>query len=145
MDVHQMSEHARRLIDPDALWRPKNGELELLTNELLPGWYEEWVVTERDRLRQLRLHGLEALCGRYAAVGRFGQAIQAGMAAVSADPLRESAWRALIQATLSEGNLGEAVKHYRTYRQVVMSELGVEPSDRIRKLISGLEHTGLVW
>lgn len=143
VDVHEMTARAFRLIDPDEAWEPTGRDLELLTGELLPGWDEDWVITERDRLHQLRLHGLEALCDRLTTAGRFGQAVQAGMAAVSAEPLRESAWRALIQATLAEGNVGEAMKHYRTCREIILREFGIEPSDRIRQLV--FQRTGLVW
>ena len=34
----------------------------LLSADLLPDWYDDWVVLERERFRQLRLHALEALC-----------------------------------------------------------------------------------
>jgi DNA-binding SARP family transcriptional activator len=33
----------------------------LLDQDLLPSWDEEWLLTERERQRQLRLHALEAL------------------------------------------------------------------------------------
>src|SRR4051794_14897664 len=32
--------------------------------DLLPDWYDDWVLIERERFRQLRLHALEALCRR---------------------------------------------------------------------------------
>ena len=31
----------------------------LRRGELLPGWYDDWVVFERERLNQLRLHAME--------------------------------------------------------------------------------------
>src|SRR5262245_44583207 len=33
--------------------------------DLLPDWNEDWVVIERERFRQVRLHALEALCDRF--------------------------------------------------------------------------------
>jgi len=52
-----------------------------LTRDLLPAWYEDWILLERERFRQLRLHALEALCARLTEVGRFGAAVQAGLTA----------------------------------------------------------------
>lgn len=75
-----------------------------LRDDLLPGWPELWLVPERERFHQLRLHALEALCARLTGVGWHGAAVDAGLAVVSADPLRESARGALIDAYLAEGN-----------------------------------------
>ena len=54
--------------------------------ELLPDWYEDWVLLERERFRQLRLHALEALCVELTANGRFAEAAEAGLAAVEGEP-----------------------------------------------------------
>ncbi len=100
----------------------------LLTGDLLPDWYDDWVVVERERLRQLRLHALEAHCLRLARCGRFCEAVEVGLAAVSAEPLRESAHRALILAHLAEGNMIEAARQYVRFRDLAWEALGVEPS-----------------
>jgi DNA-binding SARP family transcriptional activator len=108
-----------------------------LSNELLPTWYDDdWVLVERERFHQLRLHALEALCDRLITAGRYGEAIDAGLAAVTAEPLRESAHRALIKAHLAEGNQGEATRQYQLCRQILRDELGVEPSNALRALLS---------
>lgn len=103
--------------------------------DLLPGWYEDWVVFERERIRQLRLHGLEALCQTLTRMKRFGEAVEAGLAAVAAEPSRETAHRVLIEAYLAEGNRGEALRQYDTYRRLVRAELGVEPSGEMDRLL----------
>lgn len=113
-----------------------------LCGELLPTCYEEWILVESERFHQLRLHALEALCERLTEVGRFGEAVDAGLAAVSAEPLRESAHRALIKAYLAEDNAGEAERQYHRYRRVIRDELGVEPSDRMHKLMLGITAPG---
>ena len=109
---------------------------DLTVGDLLPGWYDEWVVTEREHFRQLRLHALEKLCEQLTDEGRFGQAVQAGLAAVSSEPLRESAHRVLIRAHLMEGNRGEAIRQYEACRQVLRRELGIEPSPVTRALLA---------
>jgi DNA-binding SARP family transcriptional activator len=135
VDVRVMADQARRLIDPDAECRPSDFDLELLSGDLLPDWYEEWVAVEREGIRQLRLHGLEAMSRRLTEMGHYGEAIQAALAAVSEEPLRESAHIALIQAHLAEGNAAEAIRHYSSYRRTLFDELGVDPSPAMEGLL----------
>jgi Bacterial transcriptional activator domain len=74
--------------------------------------------------------------------GRFGAAVQAGLAAVAGEPLRESAHRTLIRAHLAEGNPGEAVRQYHLYRRLLADELAIEPSPAIRGLVQPLLRPG---
>jgi DNA-binding SARP family transcriptional activator len=83
---------------------------------------------ERERVRQRVLHALEALSGKLASIGRFADAVDTAILAVSAEPLRESAQRALIVAHVAEGNLVEAYRCYRSYCDLLHRELGVAPS-----------------
>ena len=105
------------------------------TGDLLPDWYDEWVVLERERFRQVRLHALEAICRAQTAAGRFPQAIEAGLAAVDGDPFRESAHRVLIEVHLAEGNRFEAIRGYDRFRDMLRSEIGVEPSPLMDALL----------
>lgn len=105
------------------------------TGELLPGWYDDWVLFERERIRQQRLHALETLAGRLTAAGRYGEAIDAALTAVRLEPLRESATRALILAHLGEGNLVEAVRCFDSFRDQLAVELGVHPTAQLAQLV----------
>jgi DNA-binding SARP family transcriptional activator len=96
--------------------------------DLLPGWCEDWVLYERERLRQRTLHALESLSRRLAEADRAADAVDAALLAVAAEPLRESAQRALIEAHIAEGNRAEALRTYETYRRLLRRELDVEPS-----------------
>jgi DNA-binding SARP family transcriptional activator len=106
-----------------------------LLSELLPGWYDDWVLVERERYRQLSLHALELLCEHLTEQSRFGPAVLAGLAAVSREPLRESGYRALIKAYLAEGNVCEAMHSYDQYTVIAARELGIGPSPRMRSLL----------
>jgi DNA-binding SARP family transcriptional activator len=107
-----------------------------LSGELLPDWYnDDWVLLERERFHQLRLHALEVLCEGLVSAGRYGEAIDAGLAVVRAEPLRESAHRVLIKAHLAEGNVGEAFRQYQACHRLLQDELGVQPSARLRELV----------
>jgi DNA-binding SARP family transcriptional activator len=102
--------------------------------ELLPDWYDDWMVIERERFRQARLHALESLCVALSGQGRHQQAIEAGLAAVAGEPLRESAHRVVIHAHLAEGNRGEALRQYALYHRVIVDQLGVGPSVEMERL-----------
>jgi DNA-binding SARP family transcriptional activator len=109
-----------------------------LERELLPGWYDEWVLVERERHRQFRLHALEDRCRALTAAGSHARALQAGLAAVAAEPLRESAHRCVVAVHVAEGNAAEALRQYGVCRDLLARELGVAPSERFRAEVAGL-------
>jgi SARP family transcriptional regulator, regulator of embCAB operon len=142
VDVRRARTLARRLLDPDVT--PGRSELGMaavaaLSADLLPDWYDDWVLIEAEDWRQFRLHALEALAGRLLAAGRWGEAASAAGAAVRAEPLRESARAALIDVHLAEGNQSEAMREFARYRVLLRAELGLEPTPRLRHLIQGLQ------
>ncbi len=107
-----------------------------LSADLLPDWYEDWVFVERERFRQLRMHALETMCRRLTDEGRWAEAVDAGLASVAGEPLRESGQRALIAAHLAEGNRHEALRQYDAYRILLRRELAVDPSPQMEELIA---------
>jgi DNA-binding SARP family transcriptional activator len=113
-----------------------------LAGDLLPDWYDEWVLLERERFRQVRLRALETLSGRLIEAGRLDEALAAAQAAVAAEPLRESAHRALVRVHLAEGNAGEAVRQYRLFRRLLDEQLGLVPSGRMEELMRDIATAG---
>ncbi|MEV3970148.1 BTAD domain-containing putative transcriptional regulator [Streptomyces sp. NPDC050698] len=135
VDVSDFTAAALRVIQdcgppPDAPPALLNGE------DLLPGWDEDWVLMERERLRQLRLQALDALAETLVRRDRPALALEAAWASVRTEPLRESAHRAVVAAHLADGNLCEAVRHYRAFRRRLREELGVEPSPRFTRMLT---------
>src|SRR3954468_24132083 len=96
--------------------------------DLLPGWYEDWALMQRERLRQRVLHALEALSHGLLLAGRCAEAVDVALTAVAVEPLRESAQRALFAAHLAEGNRVEVLRCFTAYRALVRRELDVEPA-----------------
>jgi DNA-binding SARP family transcriptional activator len=137
VDVRTVRARARRVLQHDEV-EPADLDTLCLAGDLLPDWYDDWVLIERERFRQLRLHALDALCEELTAEGRYGAAVEAGHASVAAEPLRESAHRLLVAAYLAEGNVGEALREYRTFRDMLAAELGIEPSQQMKGLIAHL-------
>ncbi|MFL6164102.1 MAG: BTAD domain-containing putative transcriptional regulator [Jatrophihabitantaceae bacterium] len=138
VDVDFIRSWADRLIEQD----PREGDLCLAQArvgalDLLPGWYEDWAIVERERVRQRMLHALEALSRMLSNLGRYADAVDAAMVAINSEPLRESAQRVLIEAHLSERNWVEARNRYLAYRRLVRCELGIDPSPDFTALLTG--------
>lgn len=103
--------------------------------ELLPGWYDDWVLIERERIRQVLLHASERAAENCLARGEPAIALALAMGTVAVDPLRESAHRLVVRAHLAEGNVGEARRHIADVYQLMIDELGVPPSAALCRLV----------
>ncbi len=130
LDIDMLSRQSHQLTDAHETWDGSAPAIDaaLFGAELLPGWYDDWVLFERERLRQLSLHGLEALSRRHTSAGRIADAVEAAWRAIALEPLRETAYAALVDAHLAEGNVCEAVRQLRSYADLLERELGVQPS-----------------
>ncbi len=106
-----------------------------LDSDLLPDWYDDWLMIERERLRQLRLGSLEDAARAATAAGRHGQAVQLALATVSIDPLRESGHRLAIEAHLANGNRFDARRQYETYTRLLRTQAGAAPSAQLTRLV----------
>lgn len=137
VDLHHATRLAKSLVQPGSVvdldaayaWLPA------LSSDLLPGWYDDWVVEAAERWRQLRLHALESLGDALREQGRYGQAVIVAGAAVAADPLRETARAALMRVHLAEGNRSEAKREFERYRRLTRRDLRMEPSERLQRLL----------
>jgi DNA-binding SARP family transcriptional activator len=110
------------------LENPKTATTELgpdgLSQELLPGWYEDWVIVERERLGQLQIRFLEAFVDHLRQSGKFARAIDQAMRLVAIDPLREGSQVALIRALVDEGSWGRARWQADQYRRLLEGTFG---------------------
>jgi DNA-binding SARP family transcriptional activator len=137
-DVHEVEALALALADHGSdTALPLHVDLKPFLLDLLPANYEDWALEERERLRGLCLGALVAMCRRLSHAQRHSEAIEAGILAVAADPLREAAHSALIDAHLAEGNRHDAEQQFARCRAVLQAELGVEPSFHLPEPRSG--------
>jgi len=137
VDVRELIACAEAIVHESGATAPSPGTVLRLQQrgELLAGWYDDWVVAQRERLHQLRLHALEIIAAKLSASGRYAEALEAALATVNIEPLRESAHRAVTQVYLAEGNRVEAVRQFQHYRGLLRRELGIEPSERMLRLV----------
>jgi DNA-binding SARP family transcriptional activator len=108
----------------------------LYQGSLLEGWTAEWVFQERQPREQAYLRALEALAERALAGGDAVAAEGYLRRAVGADPLRESAQRALMQVLAAGGNYAAAMLAYRELR--LHREINAEPDAETRALFGQL-------
>jgi DNA-binding SARP family transcriptional activator len=90
------------------------------------------------------MHSFEALADKLSRAGRYGEAVEAAHTAVRAEPLRESAHRALVRIHLAEGNVTEALRAYESFRTALRREMGVAPTAAMQALVSGFRRTSSV-
>jgi len=135
VDLRRALGVAHRLLDGSADAADLDVGEAALRGELLPDWYDEWLIFERERFRQVSLHALEALAERLVRAGDVARALEAALSAVRSEPLRESAHRVLIGLHLAEGNRGEALRQYELCRRLLRNGLGVEPSAQLDELL----------
>ena len=136
VDMLDFKERAHRILHQPHSASPV--DLMAEQQELLPGWYDDWVLLERERVRQLQLHVLEAASEELLSRHKPGPALCAALDAVQVEPLRESAHRLVIRIHILEGNTWDAMRHYHRYCRLVRDELGVSPTNQLEELIAGL-------
>lgn len=140
VDVREIREQVQRTIERE---RPPDSHdvdslLDGLGRDLLPGWSEDWLVLERERWNQIRLHALETMAHRLMAAGHYLPAMQTALAAIAIEPLRETPHRTVMEIHVAEGNRASAIMKYRSYRVLLQRELGVAPSSKMIALARDL-------
>ena len=81
VDFREIVSRAVSLLDRDDGGQSADnlhGQFRQFDDDLLPDWYDDWVLVQRERFRQLRLHALEAICHRLTDLGRYALALEAG-------------------------------------------------------------------
>ncbi|MDP1548090.1 MAG: tetratricopeptide repeat protein [Anaerolineales bacterium] len=90
--------------------------------------FENWMLTERARLRELALGALHTLTQFHATRGHFTEAMTHASRLLAFDPWREEAHRQLMLLQARTGQISAALAQYETCRKILEKELGVEPS-----------------
>jgi DNA-binding SARP family transcriptional activator len=136
VDVHEFRSQAESMLSSGAGPELASSIPQLRNpSDLLPGWDEDWLVLTREQLRLLRLHALERAARRMCERRFHPQAIDVMLSVVDEEPLRESAQKILIEAHLCAGNVADACRQYRRFKDDLWNELGLRPSDELSQLV----------
>ncbi|MGD8730816.1 MAG: BMP family ABC transporter substrate-binding protein [Anaerolineales bacterium] len=106
----------------------------LYKGELLPGFYDEWVVLERERIHAAYDQKMRLLVNAMLAERRWDDAIDWGERWIANGFAPEPAYEALMIAHAGMGDLSSAIAIYRRCQDNLSRELGLEPSGELREL-----------
>lgn len=112
--------------------------LELYRGPLLPGFYEDWALRERERLEQVYLSASGQLMELLAQQDELGQAIEYALRRVHAEPLMEEARCDLIRLYIATGQLDAARDQYREMERLLREELKTTLSPETQALAAQL-------
>ncbi|HEX4686283.1 MAG TPA: bacterial transcriptional activator domain-containing protein [Nocardioides sp.] len=132
IDLADLVDCAEQVVRNDGCDAERAEQL-LGSGDLLPGWYDDWVLFERERLHHRRIRALESLALHELDHGHADLALAAARDAVELEPLRESARRLLIRSHVALGNRALAAGALAEYRRDLARDLGVEPSSEIMR------------
>ena len=121
--------------DEDQRLRHFETAIESYHGELLPGFYEEWILTERRRLHETYLEALKSSTRLYTSKRDYERATRAAQAALDADPLREESHRDLMRLYAVMGRPSAAMAQFAELEKLVREHLGAEPSMASRELV----------
>ncbi|MBE2240226.1 MAG: AAA family ATPase [Caldilineaceae bacterium] len=112
--------------------------------DLLPGCYDEWIVSEREHLRQQYSSACQRLIGVLESQRAYAPALQVAQQLLRLDPLDESVYVALLRLhSLNEDRTG-ALRTYQSAVEILRRELDVEPSTALRSAYEQLQRAARV-
>jgi DNA-binding SARP family transcriptional activator len=106
--------------------------------ELLPGFYDEWVILERERLKGIFERTMQQLLERLVDEQRWADVSEWGEHWISVAQSPEPAFRSLMVAAAARGDVSGVVTAYRRCVSALKSDLGVDPSEQTRTLYERL-------
>ncbi len=101
---------------------------------LVEDLYEDWTISERERLRDRYLMALTEMAEAYAQTGRYRHAIDVSQKVLSVDPCRESTF---VQLMLYYYHLGERSKSLEVFercQKTLSQEMEVDPDNYTQEL-----------
>jgi DNA-binding SARP family transcriptional activator len=96
--------------------------------------FEEWLVTQRERLRELAGEALSRLLAHQVDAGMVDAAIQSAVRLVGLDPTLEAVHRTLMRLYARQGRRGAALRQYQRCVAALRHELGAEPEAETMQL-----------
>jgi DNA-binding SARP family transcriptional activator len=114
----------------------------LYAGDLLEGWYDDWLVADRDGYRRRATAVLDRLVPLLEARGDLDAALRYAERARALDPLAEAPYRALMRLDDALGDRARAVRMYHECVATLEEELGVAPSAETQALYEALLPAG---
>ena len=110
----------------------------LYEGDLLPSCYDDWILSERERLCREFVGALERLILLLEGEHDYSAAIHYAHRLLQHEPLHEASYRHLMRVYGLSGERAGALRVYQTCATVLQRELGVEPSLATQQLYERL-------
>lgn len=107
---------------------------EIYHGALLPDCYDEWIVAERESLRDRYISALEQLATLNEAEGRYAEAMATARRLLQHDPIYERGHLQLIRLQALMNDRTGALQSYHRCATLLRRELGVDPSPAMEVL-----------
>lgn len=117
--------------------------VQLYTADLLEGYYTDWALSERERLRVYYLDGLYYLMRYFDYQHDFAKTLTYGREILNCDPLREDIHRQMMRAYMQNGQRSLAVRQYKLCCQLLTTELNILPMPETQELFKQIVETGV--
>jgi DNA-binding SARP family transcriptional activator/predicted ATPase len=156
--VHQQTDSARfqalltgagKERSAAAIYQLSQG-LDLYAGEFMPGFFlpnaprfNDWLVIEQERMRQLALRGYRQLSGWQEEQGDFAAGVITAQRWLSWDPLDETAQGQLMRLLAYDGRVSEALGVYEKYKDLLQTELAIPPAPDITALRQSIQDGSL--
>jgi DNA-binding SARP family transcriptional activator/predicted ATPase len=111
-----------------------------VVEEALP--FEEWTLTERERLRRMAIQALYRLAVAHTARGEYAAGIDMTARLLTLEPWQEEAHRQMMILLERSGQHATALAQYETCRRILAQELGVQPLPETQALYQRLKARG---
>lgn len=116
--------------------------LDLAQGVFLPEVSDSWSISVRERIRYRLLRTLHHLTTMHEEQQQWSEAEAVCRSALEIDPLREDFCRGLMRSCLEQGRKAEALAVFRSCRERLRAELGVEPGQRTQTLYQQIADKG---
>lgn len=138
LDVAAFEQAVAQATTPSALAKA----VELYQGELLPSCYDDWILPERERVRQLALDTLERLITLLEARRDYYKAISYSQRLLQLEPLNEALYRRLMSLHAANEDRAGALHVYQQCAVMLKEEFGAEPAPATQELAQRLQHAG---
>lgn len=101
---------------------------------MVDGPFDEWLRLEREQLHREVLQSLETMLAQAVAHDYYQIGLDAGYKWLELEPWSESAHRQLMLLFAMHGQRERALRQYQLCRQILATELGVEPMEESARL-----------
>ncbi|HEX3467701.1 MAG TPA: AAA family ATPase [Candidatus Elarobacter sp.] len=115
----------------------------LYRGDYLEDFYDHWVLTERERLRELHAGNLIALADARRRALDYASAISFAQSLLRLDPLREDAIRLLMTLRFAAGDRAGALADFEAFARQLRDELQTDPMPETNALREAIRSNDL--